>query len=701
MTGRFASLERLMAPRSVAVVGASAEPLRIGGRPIAYMLERGYAGRILPVNPRRAEVQGLTTVPDVSALPEPPDAAVIAVPGEVAVTAIEQLAAMGCGAAVVLSSGFAEVPGEAGRALQDRMTIAARAHGMRLLGPNCLGVFNDRIGYYPMFSSAFENGWPLPGRVGVASQSGAIGGLFVSLARDRGIGTSLCITTGNEADVTVADAIGWLAEDEGTDVIAAYAEGITDGEGFVAALAAARAARKPVVMLKAGRSALGGDAARSHTAAIAGNDAVTDAVLREFGVLRARGVDELMDWVAAATHRVYPAGNTLGVITTSGGGGVLVSDAAEEAGLPMPPMPEHAQASLLRLVPFAAARNPVDCTGQAVNDLSLLGQFIETMVAEGDYRSVLGVFAQTGGAASVAPALRAQFAAVRARHPGRLYAMQLLAPPDVRRAFEAEGFLVFEDYARAVSAIAAMGRLGNGYSQAPPVPPPPAPAVILPPGALSESEAKALLEAHGIPCAPERACTTAEEAVAAAETIGYPVVLKILSPDIIHKSEIGGVLLDVTDAGAVRAGYALLLDRAAEAAPSARITGVLVARQLRGGTECVMGIHRDPVFGPVAMFGLGGIFVELLQDVVFHRCPFDEHVAERLIRSIRGIPVLTGARGRPRAEIPALARMLACLSRFAVASGPTLEGVDLNPVLALPDGAFALDAVITHDYPSS
>ena len=695
MLTRFATLTPLLAPRSVAIVGASDDPTRIGGRPIAYMRGQNYAGTILPVNPRRAEVQGLRAWPSVADVPEVPDVAVVAVPVEHAVQAVADLGARGVKGAIVFTAGFAEV-GDSGAAAQQAMAEAASRHGMRLLGPNCLGLFNARIGFYPIFSSSFENGFPRPGRIGIASQSGAYGTHVFAAARDRGLGTPICVTTGNEADVTIGDVIGWLAEDPDTDVIAAYAEGIREAESLLAALAAARAARKPVVLMKVGKSALGRAAARSHTASIAGDDSVLDAVLAEFAVVRARTTEELLDVAYAATRRVYPVRNTLGVITVSGGAGVLISDAAESLGVAMPEMPAAAQARLKALVPFAAPRNPVDCTAQVLNDFSLIGRFFGAMVEEGGYRSVLAFFSQTGGAGSVAPHLRRQLNEVKARHPDRLYVLSVLAPPERVREYDADGFVVFEDASRAVAAIHAMGRFGDAFARPAGAPPPVVPRFAMPEATPSEAEAKRLLAAAGIASVPEAECDSADAGVAAAERLGFPVVLKILSPDIQHKSEIGGVLLDVADAGAVRRGYATLLERARTAAPGARIEGVLVARQLKGGVECIMGIHRDPVFGPVAMFGLGGIFVEVLNDVVFRRCPFDEDAAESMIRAIRGAPLLLGARGRRPADVPALARMLARLSVFAHQAGPRLRSVDLNPVFAMPggEGAHAADAVI-------
>ena len=694
-TARFAGLTPLLAPRSIAILGASNDATRIGGRPIAFMKAAGqFQGAIWPVNPNRTEVQGLTAYPSVAALPETPDVAIIAVPAALAELAVEDLGARGTKAAVMFTAGFAEVDA-AGEAAQARMVASARKHGMRLLGPNCLGVFDGRTGYYATFSSSFDSGWPVPGRIGIASQSGAYGTHLYTLARNRGIGASLCIMTGNEADVTVGECIGWLAENPDVDVIAAYIEGIREAPGLIAAFEAARAARKPIVMMKVGRSALGSAAAKSHTASIAGDDAVTEAVMAEFGVHRARTSEEMLDIAQTATRRIYPAGNTLGMITLSGGAGVLVSDVAEQLGLAMPPMPEAAQARLKELVSFCAPRNPVDATAQVGNDLALLEPFYESVLRDGGYASVLGFFTMVASSRRW-PSMLEVLNRVRARYPDRLHVLSAIAPAEVTRAMEADGWVCHEDPSRAVTAIAAMGRFGAAFAAPTHAPAPSVPPVSLPAATPSEAAAKHLLSAAGIACAPEAACADPDAAVAAAERFGFPVVMKILSPDILHKSEIGGVLLDVADAGAVRAGFATLQERARAHAPAARIEGVLVAKQLKGGVECILGIHRDPVFGPIAMFGLGGVFVEVLKDVVFRRCPFGADVAETMIRSIRGFPLLDGARGRARADVPALAAMLARLSAFAVAAGPRLASVDLNPVFAMPEGqgAFAADAVV-------
>ncbi|MDN3988194.1 acetate--CoA ligase family protein [Zwartia vadi] len=690
-----ARIAKLLNPQSVAVIGASDDPSRIGGRPIAYMRGQGYQGKIFPVNPNRATVQGLTAYPSVAALPETPDVAIVIVPASAALESVTALAERGCAAAILFTAGFAEI-GLEGALEQQKLVDAAHKHGMRLIGPNSLGVINPCNHFYGTFATGCELAFPKAGSVAIISQSGAYGAHLMAVSTANDIGLSAVILTGNEADLTVGDMLQMVVEDPATKVIMLYSEGIRESAGLLAGLDAARRARKPVLMMKVGRSAVGSAAAQSHTASIAGDDRVTDAVLKEFGVLRVQTTEQMLDIARLATRGIYPAHNTLGVITVSGGAGVIISDAADAIGLAMPEMPQDSQERLLKLLPFAAPRNPVDVTAQYLNEMSLISTFTDALIAEGKYTSILGFFTYTGGAASVAPRLREQLKIARSKHPDCIFVLSLMASREQIREYESDGFIVFEDPSRAVVAIEAMGQFGRAFAKAPAQAAPTLAPITLPQQNPSEAQAKQLLALAGIASAPEEVCTSVEAAITAAKKIGFPVVMKIVSPDILHKSEIGGVLLDINDEAAVREGFALLLQRGKTSAPNARLDGVLVAKQLKGGVECILGIHQDPVFGPVAMFGLGGIFVEILQDVVLHRCPFGPDVAEEMIRSIKGAPLLLGARGRPVADIKALAEMLSQLSAFAVAAGPRLQSIDLNPVLAMPQGqgAYAVDAVI-------
>lgn len=690
-----ARIAKLLNPQSVAVIGASDDPSRIGGRPIAYMRGQGYQGKIFPVNPNRTTVQGLTAYPNVAALPETPDVAIVIVPASAALESVTALAERGCAAAILFTAGFAEV-GPEGAAAQQQLVDAAHKYGMRLIGPNSLGIINPCNHFYGTFATGCELAFPKAGSVAIISQSGAYGAHLMAVSTANDIGLSAVILTGNEADLTVGDMLQMVVQDPATKVIMLYSEGIRESAGLLAGLDAARRARKPVLMMKVGRSAVGSAAAQSHTASIAGDDRVTDAVLKEFGVVRVQTTEQMLDIARLATRGIYPANNTLGVITVSGGAGVIISDAADAIGLPMPEMPPASQARLLKLLPFAAPRNPVDVTAQYLNEMSLISTFTDALIAEGKYTSILGFFTYTGGVASVAPRLREQLKIARSKHPDCIFVLSLMASREQIREYESDGFIVFEDPSRAVVAIEAMGQFGRAFAKPHCLPAPKLAPITLPSHNPSEAQAKQLLAHASIASAPEEVCTTVEAAMIAAKKIGFPVVMKIVSPDILHKSEIGGVLLDIHDEADVRKGFALLMQRAKTAVPHARLDGVLVAKQLKGGVECILGIHQDPVFGPVAMFGLGGIFVEILQDVVLHRCPFGPDVAEEMIRSIKGAPLLLGARGRPIADIKALAEMLSQLSAFAVAAGPRLQSIDLNPVLAMPQGqgAYAVDAVI-------
>ncbi|TKW65455.1 MAG: acetate--CoA ligase family protein [Paracoccus denitrificans] len=686
-------LTGLLNPESVAIVGASDTATRIGGRALAYMLQRPFAGRLYPVNPSRDQVQGRAAYASITALPETPDVALLALPDRLIPDAVEQLIARGARNAVIFSSGFAETGAE-GAALQDRILIRARAGGLRLLGPNSLGVLNTRNNFWGTFSATLEDGFPPPGRVAIASQSGAFGAQLLCAATTRNLGISVFVATGNEADISTADAIDWLAQDDGTDVILSYVEGIRDGDAMVAALERARAARKPVFMLKAGRSALGAHAAQSHTAALAGNDAVTDAILRDCGAIRITSAQEGLDFAETAARRIYPVENSLGVLTVSGGAGIMIADDAEALSLPMPPLPDAAQARLKGLLSFAATRNPVDCTAQALNETHLVGDFGTEMMQAGGYAAFIAYFAHAGGPASLVPRLRVELRRIAAAAPDRLMVVCVLAAPEVVQAYRDDGYVVFDDAARAVAAVAAMGRIGRAFA-ARPAAAPALPLPVIPPDETpDEAGAKALLSGAGIAVAEERTVISADEAAKAAHAIGFPVVMKILSPDILHKTEIGGVLTGIASAEAAAAAFATLTARAAKARPDARITGVLVARQITGGTECLMGIQRDPVFGPVAVFGLGGIHVEVLKDVTLRRCPFDEEAAAGMIAAIRSHALLRGVRGQPGVDLPALAKMLSHLSHLAMALGPRLVSIDLNPVIATPDGAWAVDAVI-------
>ena len=698
-----ASLDSFFLPGSVAIVGASDDPARIGGRPLRYLRESGFRGAIYPVNPNRTDVQGLTAYASVRDLPEAPDIALIAVPSTHVLDALRACGERGAKAAITFSAGFAET-GEAGAALQKRLSDIASAHGMRLLGPNCLGAFNAETGFYGTFSQILDGGLPNPGPVAIVSQSGAYGSHLAHLAGERGLGIRYFLTTGNEADVDVAEGLLWLAERPDVSVILAYAEGIKQPAIFLKALSLARRNRKAVIFMKVGRSEVGAKAAESHTAALAGSDNVYDAVFRQFNVYRARTTAEQVDVAYACARGLYPKHNRLGIFTLSGGFGIQMADAAADAGLDVAPMSEEAQAELKVLLPYASARNPVDATAQALTDLKLMSRYLATMLEKGGYDAIVGIFGSTPASPTFCTPLRGVLEAAIAGFSDRLLVLTISAPRDIVRSYEEKGFLIFEDGHSAVNALAALVQIGWGFdvteSEGPVIE---SSAPSLRGRRFSETEAKIVLAESGILFPREALATTPEEVAQYASAIGWPVALKIVSADIPHKTEVGGVLLDLNSEDDVRAGAALILDRARRARPDAIIDGVLVAPMLRGGVETIIGTSRDPVFGPVVMFGLGGIFVEALGDVVFRVAPFDKAEAHRMIREIKGYRLLEGVRGMPPSDIDALAEALVALSRFAAAHRDDVLSVDLNPVLVRSrgEGAVALDALIVTAPPDS
>ncbi len=695
----FPSLAALFAPRSIAVVGASATPTKIGGIPLAYLLRFGYAGRIHAVNPRGGLVQGLEAHTSLSAIGEPVDMAIFAVPQSQVDAALDDAMNAGVKAIVLFSAGYAEVDAE-GEAAQRRLAAKARAAGIRVIGPNCLGVMNVAHKVYATFSPAPGVGRVKPGRIGLVSQSGAFGAYAYSMARDRGIGLSMWATTGNEADVQVADGLAWLAQDPDTDVIMVYIEGCRDGARLRKALALAREHGKTVVAVKVGTTALGAEAAASHTASLAGDDAVYDAVFRQYGVLRAHTLSEFFDLaVSASVAGRAPRDRSIGLFTVSGGVGAMMADEASAAGLDVAPLSAGAQAQMREWVAFAAPRNPVDITGQVANDPSLMLRSARLMLQDRGYAAWLGFFAAAGASDAFWPVLRELVGALRAEFPDTVLAISTLLTPERCAEIEALGCLVFADPSVAVRTLAAMvSAAGTGTAAlAVDASHPAGTALALPSGTQSETHSLALLAAAGVPVVPHRQVATADQAAQAVAALGGDIALKISSPDIAHKTDIGGVVLGLRDGGAARDAFDQLLTRARQARPQARLEGALAAAMVRGGVECIAGVHRDPVFGPVLMFGLGGIHVEVLRDVSLRPLPASREEVAAMVREIRALPLLQGTRGQPPVDLEGLIDALMALARFALAAGDSLESAEINPLLARPaaeGGCLALDALV-------
>jgi acyl-CoA synthetase (NDP forming) len=715
-------LDSFLSPRSIAIVGASSNRSKIGAVPVRYLVEQGYTGEIYPINSRAAEIEGRRAYASLQEVGRPIDLAIFAIPAASADSALDDAIEARVGNIVVFSAGYAET-GQAGVAAQQKFAGKARAAGIRVLGPNCLGFMNVARSIYATFSPVVSTGLAKPGKVGIVSQSGAFGAYAYSMARERDVGLSMWITTGNESDIAVADCIAWMARDPATQVIMAYLEGCRDGAKLRQALDLARAANKPVVVVKVGRTSLGAITAASHTAALAGDDAVFEALFRQHGAWRARTIEEFFDVAHSLAVSGLPANDRVGLLTVSGGVGVMMADDAAEAGLDVPELPPSAQQLIRDRVPLAATRNPVDLTGQVTSEPDVLEVAARAMLGEAGHGTLLVFLAAFGSTLAMQEVQRSLGRDLRRDFPGRVVIFSAQVPAEQHRAIEASGCLCFADPARAIRVMAAMNFfIASGHPRAADGDAPALPrhdgrpgtesapadsavpdAVALRAEPYNEAEAMELLRNAGIPVLGARRARSRDDAIAAAAAMGFPVVMKVLSRDITHKSDIGGVVLNIRDAAEAGAAHDRIMNAAGTAAPDARIDGVLLAPMVRGGVECILGARRDPSLGVVMMLGSGGVNVELLGDVTFRLAPVDHRQAREMIGELKTAPLLHGYRGAPLADVEALADAIVCLSRFALSAGASLESVELNPFVVLPrgQGAVALDAVLLARAPVS
>lgn len=691
-------LDAFFKAAGVAVVGASDDVTKIGGRPVQLLRKYGYAGPIYPINPKGGTIQGLQAYASILDTPTAPELAILAVPVQASLQAVRDCAARGVRGVIVLSAGFAEA-GPEGAALQAELVRVARSHGMRLLGPNCLGTVNVVDKLVGSFSIALEQSMPPAGQVGIVSQSGNIGSFTMRNMAERGLGVSRFIATGNEADVDVADGIAALAGDSDTRIILCCMETCRDAGRLIQALDMARAQNKPVIVLKIGATEQGQAAAASHTGALTGSDAVFDAVFRRYGVLRVRSFEDLLNVGHAAvllgTERL-PATDAVTLVAASGGFGIMMADAMVEAGMTLPQLTDSTKALIREAVPTAGTNNPVDASAQMSARPDILLKMLTALQSDANGSTLVLLLALS----LYNPRLRGTYmealAKIRASHPDRLMVLISQGPPDAVAEINALGIPVFPSIPAAATGLAGLVKLGQLTSL------PVAPAYSGPVDSVdaavfrNEFHAKRALAAAGISVPREEVVTSADDAVRSANATGYPVVLKIASEDIAHKTEIGGVALNLQDDAAVREAYERVITNAAKHAPDARVDGVLVAPMVRGGVELIAGISRDPVFGPVVMVGFGGIYAEVLKDVAVQVAPVSEQEATRMIRSLKMFPLLDGARGQAKADVEAAARTVARLSEFACRHAQDVAEIDMNPILVKPqgEGVLVLDALM-------
>jgi acyl-CoA synthetase (NDP forming) len=566
---------------------------------------------------------------------------------------------------------------------------------MRIIGPNSLGLFNARTRAFVTFSATVEQCMPDAGRVSIATQSGGYGGYVLMMAHDRGIDIGNLITTGNECDVEVGEVIHWLAEDPDTDVILAYMEGCRAGPSLIAGFEAARRAGKPVVVIKVGSTQIGAQAAISHTAALAGSDYTYDEVFRKYGVYRARHTEEMLDIAYALRAGNLPKNRSVGLVTLSGGLGVHMADLAQEAGLDLPPLPISAQEAIRSIVPFASTRNPVDVTGQVNNDVTVFERCLEVMLAQCDFGSTLIFLGVAGSVPSLEQALNQSIAEVARRYPDRLIAC---CTTGKSRAGAGDRVIYFLDPPRAITALKACvffafrgSDLSRGESAAAAAVP-----ILDLARRYNEHEAKHVLAAIGLSLPLEHLAADPVRVAKAAAAIGGPVAVKIVSADLLHKSDVGGVVLAIPSPELAEHAAASMLVAVRAAAPAARIDGFLVAEMV-AGIECMIGIFPDPVFGPVVLLGAGGTAAELVRDVSRRLAPVSDAEAYAMIRELRTFPLLDGYRGQPKGDIDSLARAIVAISALAAANADRITAFEVNPLVVRPQGkgCIALDCVLT------
>jgi len=706
-------ISKMLWPKSIAVVGASSDTKGLRGRILEIMLSHPYAGTVYPVSRSAAEVQGVKAYSSVEALPERVDLAILIIPAEFIVAELERCGRAGVPAAVILSSGFAEEPGERGMRMQAEIAAIARRYDMAVSGPNTEGFANIAAGLCATFSPALDkkSGAISParalgtGQVSVISQSGGVGFAFFDRARPRNLQFRHIVTTGNEAALEVADVLDYLIDEGGTDVFLLLLEDVKTPATFIRAAEKALRAGKPVIVGKIGQSEPGVRAVASHTAALAGSRDAYCAVFERYGLIEGRDFDEMLDFATGflACGDRLPAGNRVAICTSSGGAGVWMTDACAAVGLDVPVLDDETRKAIDVHIPsYGTSQNPIDSTAQGVHQLGYAA--FAQMAARSPLIDAVVVVVTARRSAFLENDLdKLKTLKAESRKPVFMWTYTLPSERSVEILNEA-GYPLFigaPGCARTLRAMADYRRLREQISANPSTVAAQHPArdtvrsKLLASGpVLTEWQARPLLAAYGIGIAETgRLVHTAKEARAAVEALGCAVALKVQSPDIVHKTEAGAVLLNIAP-GAATDAYSRVLANARTHAPDARIDGVLVQPMLPQGREMLLGITRDQRWGPMLMLGLGGVLVEVLNDTVLAPVPFDRAQAVALIWRLKGAAILKEHRGRPAADVEALADLMVRLSRFAADHSDIVAEIDLNPVIVHADGASPADVLI-------
>lgn len=697
-----AGYARLWSPRGIAVVGASADPRRIGADPVRILQETGYRGGIYPVNPKYPELRGLQCYPDIESVPAPCDLAIIAVNAAAVPEVVRSCGRAGIPYAIIFSAGFREI-GESGTALEQQLKSAARESGVRVVGPNCIGMMNlmDRV--YCGFGAGFANPDLKAGPVAFVSQSGGFAFSVVGLADSEGLGFNYVVSAGNEADITTLDFIADFLEREDVEVVVSYMEGVSDGRRLRMLGRRALELRKPVLVWKVGNSTSGRAAAESHTASMTADYAFYRTAFEEGGFIEIADVHDLVDLTRGFLSRRLPRGPNVAVITTSGGSGVLIADVCEREGLKLPRLASETVQKIAPLAPpYAAFGNPIDLTAQITGDHQRVNQVCAHVLADPHVDQLIVRYGAVQGAKGVAWAqgLTAVAEATdkplmtawsRVRDPAELSLQHL-------EKHRIPCLLTPTRAARAAGALHAFARKrqrwlrqrDRSFQRATE-----ARALAFPArdGPLSEHESKQCLAAYGIPVTRDVALSRAALAKLELAPLPFPVAVKVDSPDIAHKTEAGAVRLNITSLEELRRAADEIITAAQSYNPAARISGVLVCEMARG-EEVIIGVVNDRCFGPMVMFGLGGVFAEMLKDVAYRYAPFDVETAHEMIGEIRGHGLLTGYRGRAPLATDALADALTRVALLAADHADRIATLDINPLIVSADTVSAADALI-------
>jgi acetyl coenzyme A synthetase (ADP forming)-like protein len=692
-------LEGLLTPQSIAVVGASRTPGKVGHEILANLIEGGFGGEIVPINPTVKEVLGRRCYPTLTAYGKPIDMAIIAIPTALVKESVAETIRVGVKAIIIITAGFKEV-GAAGAELEKEIAAMCIQADVRLLGPNCLGSINA----HHKMNASFAKRMPLPGSISFISQSGALCSAILDWAAGRRIGLSHLFSIGNKADVSEIDLLTACAEDPHTRVIVGYLESIASGKTFMKAAEAA-AARKPVIIFKSGVTQAGVKAASSHTGSLAGADIAYGAAFLRAGVIRAETFEAMFDYSTAFAMQPLPHGNRVAIVTNAGGPGIMAADAVEQSGMKVCALtPALADALKAQLPPAASVGNPIDVLGDA--DAARYALAVNMAQHDSAVDAILLILTPQ---AMTKPVEIAQAVAACAKGKKPLLAT-FMGGQDVeagRAVLLAAGVPDYTSPERAVDALKAMCAYSAWLRR------PPRVVTHFPVNRrrteriihrhlrsrqlqMGEAYAKAILRAYDFNVPPGAVAATAEEAIEVAERIGYPVAMKIASPDIIHKSDLGGVKLNLDSRDTLRDAFDLMMLRIKQKVPKARIEGVYLEKMCKRGREVILGMTRDPQFGPMLMFGLGGIFVEVMKDVTFHIAPITEKEALQMLESTRSYSLLRGVRGQASVDVGAIATGLQRISQL-VTDFPQIMEMDINPFIIGEIGteSVAADARIT------